>query len=93
MGNNPSPQIPAFLLKNWQQQGSPANTFKNRITGQLAHKHMVTVESEEQLEGLKVRMREHREVIVKVLYYHHAHDSIYHVYTDEILPMGRVKMS
>ena len=49
MGNNPPQGIPKIILKNWQVVTDLPNTYKNRLTGQFAHKHIVVLENISQI--------------------------------------------
>lgn len=49
MGNNPPHGIPKMILKNWTPINEAPNTYKNKLTGQLAHKHIVVVDEPQQI--------------------------------------------
>ena len=87
MGNNSSEGIPRIISKNWVAVTELPNTYRNRLTGQFAHKHIVVVEDGNQLPSFRERMKEDDQSICRVLFYHHHCDNIYHVYTDQMLPL------
>ena len=41
MGNNSSEGIPRIISKNWVAVTELPNTYRKRLTGQFAHKHIV----------------------------------------------------
>ena len=43
MGSNPPTGIPKLIIKNWLPVLDLPNTYKNRLTGQFAHKHIVVI--------------------------------------------------
>lgn len=82
MGNQTVEGIPPLLSKNWQPVPNHPNTFRNRLTHEYTHKHIVKVEEPIEIESFKYRMHENNDYLCRVLYYHEYTDSIYHVYTD-----------
>lgn len=73
MGNHCVEGIPPLLVKNWQPVPDRPNSFRNRVTHEFAHKHIVTVEDSVEVESFKHRMQETNQYVCRVLYYHHYH--------------------
>lgn len=84
MGNHIPAGIPPLLIKNWQPVPNHPSSFRNKLTGEYAHKHIINVENAFEIESFKSRMKETNAYICRVLFYHQYHESIYHVYADEI---------
>lgn len=53
MGNNSWEGIPAIIAKNWVSVSELPNTYRNRLTGQFAHKHIVVVDDEKQISSFR----------------------------------------
>lgn len=44
MGNSTPPGIPPLLARNWQPVADHPNSFRNKLTGEYTHKHIINLE-------------------------------------------------